>query len=189
MFECPVCKQPFGSEEAVSEHVDDCLSNLVQREPIGDDGNGVSESEIGSNTDGELEVCVGTYVSGNPSEGSVDIILKLLRNIGREPENVKFRRIRMNNPKIKEAVGDVAGGVELLSFLGFELREENEETWAVMEVPTEEQIKFIKKAITLLESQLVQQAPPKREDSASANSAQTSVKVERKPVDRQVKMC
>ncbi|WVZ24632.1 hypothetical protein V8G54_003176 [Vigna mungo] len=188
VFECPVCKQPFGSEEAVSEHVDDCLSNLVEREPIGDGGNGVSESEIGSNTGGELEVCVGTYVSGNPSEGSVDIVLKLLRNIGREPENVKFRRIRMSNPKIKEAVGDVAGGVELLSFLGFELREENGETWAVMEVPREEQIKFIKKAIVLLESQLVQQASSKREDSASANSAQTSVKIERKPVDRQVKV-
>jgi len=189
VYECPVCKQPFGSEEAVSEHVDGCLSNRVEREPIGDDGNGVSESEGGSNTNGELEVCVGTYISGNPSEGSVDIVLKLLRNIGREPENVKFRRIRMNNPKIKEAVGDVAGGVELLSFLGFELREENGETWAVMEVPTEEQIKFIKKAIALLESQLVQQEPPKEEDSASANSAQRGEKAEPKPVDRQVKLC
>ncbi|CAJ1936817.1 unnamed protein product [Sphenostylis stenocarpa] len=188
VYECPVCKQAFGSEEAVSEHVDDCLSNLVEREPIVDDGSGVSESEVGSNTNDELEVCVGTYVSGNPSEGSVDIVLKLLRNIGREPENVKFRRIRMNNPKIKEAVGDVAGGVELLSFLGFELREENGETWAVMEVPREEQIKYIKKAIGLLESQLVPQEPPKREDSASTNSAQTGAKAEPKPVDREVKV-
>ncbi|KAK7370014.1 hypothetical protein VNO80_12064 [Phaseolus coccineus] len=189
VYECPVCKQPFGSEEAVSEHVDGCLSNLVEREPIGDDGNGVSEGEGGSNANGELEVCVGTYISGNPSEGSVDIVLKLLRNIGREPENVKFRRIRLNNPKIKEAVGDIAGGVELLSFLGFELREENGETWAVMEVPREEQIKFIKEAIALLESQLVQQqGPPKGEDSASANSAQRGAKAEPKPVDRQVKV-
>jgi len=188
VYECPVCKQPFGSEEAVSEHVDGCLSNLVEREPVGDDGNGVSESEGGSNTTGELEVCVGTYISGNPSEGSVDIVLKLLRNIGREPENVKFRRIRMNNPKIKEAVGDIAGGVELLSFLGFELREENGETWAVMEVPREEQIKFIKEAIALLESQLLQQqqGPPKGED---ANSAQRGAKAEPKQVDRQVKLC
>ncbi|ESW32407.1 hypothetical protein PHAVU_002G319700 [Phaseolus vulgaris] len=187
VYECPVCKQPFGSEEAVSEHVDGCLSNLVEREPVGDDGNGVSESEGGSNTTGELEVCVGTYISGNPSEGSVDIVLKLLRNIGREPENVKFRRIRMNNPKIKEAVGDIAGGVELLSFLGFELREENGETWAVMEVPREEQIKFIKEAIALLESQLLQQqqGPPKGED---ANSAQRGAKAEPKQVDRQVKV-
>ncbi|TKY60966.1 Plant UBX domain-containing protein 2 [Spatholobus suberectus] len=178
VYECPICKQPFRSEEEVSAHVDGCLSNPVERGGDGGIGNGVSESEAGSNTNSELEVCVGTYISGKPSEGSVDVVLKLLRNIGREPENVKFRRIRMNNPKIKEAVGDVAGGVELLSFVGFELREENGETWAVMEVPTEEQINLIKKAIVLLESQLAQQGPPKREDSASATSAEMGAKAE-----------
>ncbi|RDX69785.1 Plant UBX domain-containing protein 2, partial [Mucuna pruriens] len=181
VYECPVCKQPFRSEEEVAAHVDDCLSNPVERG--GDNGNGFSESEVESNS--ELEVCVGTYISGKPSEGSVDVVLKLLRNIGREPENVKFRRIRMNNPKIKEAVGDVAGGIEMLSFVGFELREESGETWAVMEVPTQNQINFIKKAIVLLESQLVQ-GPPKREDSAPATSAQMGAKAEPKPVDRQL---
>ncbi|KAG5030213.1 hypothetical protein GLYMA_05G235400v4 [Glycine max] len=188
VFECPICKQPFRSEEEVSAHVDGCLNNPVERG--GDDGNGASESDGGSNTnsDSEFEVCVETYSSGKPSEGSVDVVLKLLRNIGREPANVKFRRIRMNNPKIKEAVGDVAGGVELLSFVGFELREENGETWAVMEVPTEEQIKIIKKAIVLLESQLVQQGPPKRDDSPSATSAEMGPKAEPKLVDRQVKV-
>ncbi|XP_020221606.1 plant UBX domain-containing protein 2 [Cajanus cajan] len=185
VYECPVCKQPFRSEEEVSAHVEDCLSSPGERG--GDDGNGVSEteSEVVCNT--ELEVCVGTYISGKPSEGSFDVVLKLLRNIAREPENVKFRKIRMNNPKIKEAVGDVAGGVELLSFVGFELREENGETCAFMEVPTEDQIKFIKKAIVLLESQLVQE-PPKKEDSVSATSAETGAKAEPKPVDRQVKV-
>ncbi|KAG4398449.1 hypothetical protein AAZX31_08G042300 [Glycine max] len=187
VFECPICKQPFRSEEEVSAHVDGCLNNPVERGS--DDGNGVSESDGGSNdTNTELEVCVGTYISGKPSEGSVDVILKLLRNIGREPENVKFRRIRMNNPKIKEAVGDVAGGVELLSFVGFELREENGETWAVMEFPSEEQIKFIQRAIVLLESQLVQQGPPKRDDLPSATSTEMGPKAETKPVDRQVKV-
>ena len=87
----------------MSAHVDGCLNNPVERG--GDDGNGASESDGGSNTnsDSEFEVCVETYSSGKPSEGSVDVVLKLLRNIGREPANVKFRRIRMNNPKIKEA--------------------------------------------------------------------------------------
>ncbi|XP_061345007.1 plant UBX domain-containing protein 2 [Gastrolobium bilobum] len=184
VFECPICKQPFRSEEEVSVHVDGCLSNQVER----DDGNAVSElpeNEVESNS--ELEVCLGTYISGKPSEGSVDVVFKLLRNIVREPENVKFRKIRMSNPKIKEAVGEVIGGVELLSFLGFELKEENEETWAVMEVPTEEQIKLIKKAIVLLETQLVQE-PPKRENLASTTSADIDSKDKPKQVDRQVKV-
>ncbi|KAL2342451.1 hypothetical protein Fmac_003736 [Flemingia macrophylla] len=182
LYECPVCKQPFGSEQEVSAHVDGCLSNPVERG--GDDANGVSETEM---CNSELEVRVGTYISGKPSEGSLDVVLKLLRNIAREPENVKFRKIRMSNPKIKEAVGDVAGGVELLSFVGFELREENGETWAVMEVPSEDQLKFIKKAIVLLESQLVQ-GPQKKEDSASAIASEMGAKAEPKPVDRQVKV-
>ncbi|KAK7320065.1 hypothetical protein RJT34_04795 [Clitoria ternatea] len=180
VFECPICKQPFRSEEEVSVHVDTCLGE-------GDDGIVPSQTEFEANN--ELEVCVGAYVSGKPSEGSVDIVLKLLRNVVREPENVKFRKIRLNNPKIKEAVGDVTGGIELLSFIGFELREENGETWAVMEVPTEEQVKLIKKAILLLESQLVQgQAPPKREDFTASASGEVDAKAERKPVDRQVKV-
>ncbi|XP_027342574.1 plant UBX domain-containing protein 2 [Abrus precatorius] len=182
VYECPICKQPFGSEDEVSVHVDSCLS-----ERGSDDQNGVLESEAGSNSEIELDVCVGSYISGKPSEGSVDVVLKLLRNIGREPENVKFRKIRMNNPKIKETVGEVTGGVELLSFIGFELREENGETWAVMEVPTEEQIKLIKKAIVLLESQLVQ-GPTKSGNSVSATNAEIDAKVEPKPVDRQVKV-
>ncbi|KAK7398885.1 hypothetical protein VNO78_10059 [Psophocarpus tetragonolobus] len=181
LYECPICQQPFRSQDEVSTHVDSCLSDPL------DDQNRVPETELGSTTNSELQVSVGTYISGKPSEGSVDVLLKLLRNIGREPENVKFRRIRMSNPKIKEAVADVAGGVELLSFLGFQLREENGETWAVMEVPTQEQIKFIKQAIVLLESQLVQQVPPKREDS-STTSSEMAAKAKSKPVDRQVKV-
>ena len=76
----------------------------------------------------------------------------------------------------------------MLSFVGFELREENGETWAVMEFPSEEQIKFIQRAIVLLESQLVQQGPPKRDDLPSATSTEMGPKAETKPVDRQVQI-
>jgi UBX domain-containing protein 6 len=163
------------------------LSNPI--EPVDNDEKCVSKSEeiVESNTD--LEICVGTYVSGNPSIGSVDIVLKLLRNIVKEPENVKFRKIRLSNPKIKEAVAEVNGGIELLSFLGFELREENGETWAVMEVPAEEKIKLIKKAIVLLEPQLVQ-VPPKDNlvSTASAEKVVEAEPAEPKKIDRQVKV-
>ncbi|KAI4313737.1 hypothetical protein L6164_026693 [Bauhinia variegata] len=112
----------FVGREEVSVHVDSCVSN--------EGGNGNAVSEFGNNgvqSNNELEVCVGTNISGKPSEGSVEIVLKLLKNIVREPENANVRRIRLSNPKIKEAVGDVAGGVELLSYVGFELREEDGE--------------------------------------------------------------
>ena len=159
VYKCPICGQNFRSEKEVSIHVDTCVSNPVEH----DDGNGVSESPDNKvESRSELEICIGTYMSEKPSEGSVEVVLKLLKNIVKEPENVKFRKLRMSNPKIKEAVGDVAGGIELISFVGFELREENGETWAAMEVPTEEQMKLIKKAVALLEGQQVQE-PHKRE--------------------------
>lgn len=162
--------------------MDTCLNNQVENND--DDGKRISEaSPLESNS--ELEISIGTYISGNPSEGSIDVVLKLLRNIGREPENVKFRKIRMSNPKINEAVGDVTGGVELLSFLGFELKEENEETWALMETPAEEQINLIKKAVVLLESQLGQELP-KRDNLVSTTSAQKDAQAEPKRIDRQV---
>ncbi|WJX54347.1 hypothetical protein P8452_40242 [Trifolium repens] len=187
VYECPICKTPFRSEDEVSEHVESCLSNPI--EPVDNDEKCVSKSDeiVESNT--ELEICIGTYVSGNPSIGSVDIVLKLLRNIVKEPENVKFRKIRLSNPKIKEAVAEVNGGIELLSFLGFELREENGETWAVMEVPAEEKIKLIKKAIVLLEPQLVQ-VPPKDNlvSTASAEKVVEAEPAEPKKIDRQVKV-
>ncbi|XP_058732518.1 plant UBX domain-containing protein 2-like [Vicia villosa] len=185
VYECPICKTPFRSEDEVSEHVESCLSNRVENI---DDGKLVeTETEGVVETNTELEICVGSYVSGNPSEGSVDIVLKLLRNIVREPENVKFRKIRLSNPKIKEAVAEVNGGVELLGFLGFELKEENGETWAVMEVPNEEKIGVIKKAVVLLEPQLVKD-PLKKESLVSVASVEKVADAEPKKIDRQVKV-
>ncbi|KAM3705444.1 hypothetical protein ACB098_03G080000 [Castanea mollissima] len=180
VYECPICGQSFRSEEEVSVHVDTCVNNSV--EPGGSDlpDNGVESRS-------ELECCIGAFVAGKPSEGSVEVVLKLLRNIVREPENAKFRRIRMSNPKIREAIGEVAGGVELLEFVGFELKEEDGEMWAVMEVPTEAQISLINRATGLLAPQKVEE-PQKKEDLQSATSANVEKQIEPKKVDRQVRV-
>ncbi|XP_059655355.1 plant UBX domain-containing protein 2 [Cornus florida] len=179
VFECPVCGRGYVSEEEVSAHVETCLNSS--------EANNVAEVlesvriENGAESQSELETCVGTYVSGAPSDGSVEIVLKLLRNIVREPENVKFRKIRIGNPKIREAIGDVTGGIELLECVGFDLQEEGGEMWAVMEVPSKERISLIKKAISLLE-------PQKIEDLPSTAPAKIDEPVEPKKVDRQVRV-
>lgn len=74
------------------------------------------ESEVFVESNNELEIFVGDYVSGNLFEESVDIVLKLLMNIVKEPENAKFRKIKFSHPKIKEVVVEVSGGIELLRF-------------------------------------------------------------------------
>lgn len=170
VFECPVCGSGFVSEEEVSTHIDSCLSSEVSSN-LGVE----SKAEVKS----ELETCVSAYVSGKPSEGSVEVVIKLLKNIVKEPENAKFRKIRMGNPKIKEAIGDVVGGVELLEFVGFELKEDGGEIWAVMDVPSEEQLVMLKNVVSLLE-------PKKVEELVSVSQVKASEPVEPKKIDRQV---
>ena len=184
VFECPICGASYRSEEEVSMHVETCVNtNSLDRK--GSDGySGSNENEL-EESRSDLEVCVGSFISGEPPEGSVEVVLRLLRNIVKEPGNDKFRKIRMSNPKIREAVGEVAGGVELLEFVGFELKEEGEEVWAVMEIPKEEQISLINKTIMLLEPGKIEQLK-KSENIPPAAPAEKEESVEPKKIDRQV---
>ncbi|KAK9276904.1 hypothetical protein L1049_006441 [Liquidambar formosana] len=183
VFECPICGQSFRSEEEVSTHVDSCVDNSVGKNSL-DGVAALPGDDSGAGSRSELEACVTAFVSGKPPEGSVEVVLKLLHNIVREPENAKFRRIRMGNPKIREAVAEVAGGVELLECVGFELIEEGGEMWAVMEVPTEERISLINKALSLLEQPKVE----KLVSTASAEKPDPNEQIEPKKVDRQIRV-
>lgn len=179
VYECPICGKSYRSEEEVSLHVDGCVNNPVENQ-------GSSKvSSNGAESKSELENRIGAFVSMKPSAGSVEVVLKLLRNIVKEPENAKFRRIRMSNPKIREAIGEVVGGVELLEFVGFQLKEEDGEMWAVIEVPTEDQIRLINSAIGILEPQKVEE-PQKKESLPSTTSSGMEESIEPKKVDRQV---
>ncbi|GER31076.1 UBX domain-containing protein [Striga asiatica] len=102
VFECPVCGKAYTSEKQISIHIDSCLN-------AADSGNefGTKESAEIMN---QMETSVGSYVSGKPTDGSKEIVLILLKNMVNDPANAKFRKIRIGNPKIKEAVGDVPGG-------------------------------------------------------------------------------
>lgn len=50
----------------------------------------------------------------------VNIILKLLENVIREPHNLKYRKIRLENQTIREKVLCLNGARELLENIGFE---------------------------------------------------------------------
>ncbi|XP_077241099.1 plant UBX domain-containing protein 2 [Tasmannia lanceolata] len=180
VFECPVCGGSYQSEEEVSVHVESCLSNGVRKPEIGTEisDNGATMEELRN----ELVGHIGVFMSGEPSGDSLEVVLKLLRNIIKEPGNAKFRRIRMSNPKIKEAIGTMAGGVELLECVGFRLIEEGEEMWATMEAPSEEQIFLMREALSLME-------PQKLEDSSlEASSTEVAPVEQNKVVDRMVRV-
>ncbi|XP_068662702.1 plant UBX domain-containing protein 2 isoform X1 [Aristolochia californica] len=174
VFQCPVCGGAYGSEEEVSEHVEACLSDRVA------ESTGPQNVEVDMRN--ELMGWVGVYLSGEPSEGSVEVVLKLLRNIVKEPGNDKFRRLRMSNPKINEAFQMTASGVELLEGIGFRLQQQGEEMWATMEAPSDEQICSMREAMSLLENK-------KQENSPLVDSVTLENRVQQKKVvDRQVRV-
>ncbi|CAN0871551.1 Plant UBX domain-containing protein 2 [Linum grandiflorum] len=191
VFECPICGQAYRSEEDVSAHVETCVTEGVRVVDVtsGDD-NAVSD---GKTDEASLldESSVAAYLSGKPPEGSVEVVLRLFRNIVKDPENVKFRRVRMGNPKIREAVTEVAGGIELLELAGFELKEEGGEMWALMEdVPGQERIALINKVIGLLEPRNVENMQLQKEEGMkpSVVPVEEDQPAERKKIDRQIKV-
>ncbi|XP_011070586.1 plant UBX domain-containing protein 2 [Sesamum indicum] len=181
VFECPVCGKGYASEEEVSVHVESCLSVADSSEE-----NGSKESDgIGNH----LQTCVSRYMSGKPSDGSMEVIMRLFRNVVKEPDNAKFRKVRMGNPKIKEAVGDLPGGVELLECVGFELKEEDGEMWLMMEDPSKERLGLIKIVISLLEPKTAKESmamAPAKESTTAAPAKEEAV--EPKLVDRQIRV-
>lgn len=178
IVECPACGGGYGSEQEVSDHIEHCLS-------LSDSGVPRDGNTSGLHMKNELETCIGAYISGKPSEGSTEVVLKLLKNVIKEPDNAKFRKIRMGNPKIKESIGDVVGAVELLECLGFKLEEEGGEMWLVMGIPSQEVLALIKKAVSMLEPQKIEESPSTSPAKGDETGEQT--RDEPKAIDRQVK--
>ncbi|KAL7149517.1 hypothetical protein ABFS83_05G046100 [Erythranthe nasuta] len=170
VFECPVCGKGYTSEEEVSIHVESCLS--IE--------SGSKESDGNVN---QLQTCVSAYLSEKPSDGSMEVVIRVLRNMVKEPENSKFRKIRLGNPKIKEAIGDVVGAVDLLECIGFELKEEGGEMWLVMEDFSEERLRLVKDGILLLEPK-----KKKVEELPSISPAKLEEPIKPKEVDRQIQV-
>ena len=80
VYECPICGQSYRSEEEVSVHVDTCVNNSVEANG-GGGGGGSDLPDNVAESRSELECCVGAFVSGKPSEGSVKVVLKLKNTI------------------------------------------------------------------------------------------------------------
>ena len=78
VYECPICGRSCRSEEEVSVHVDTCVNNSVEAN-VGGGGSDLPDNVAESRS--ELECCVGAFVSGKPSEGSVEVVLKLKNTI------------------------------------------------------------------------------------------------------------
>ncbi|KAE8654753.1 hypothetical protein F3Y22_tig00117047pilonHSYRG00126 [Hibiscus syriacus] len=161
------------------------LTNSDQNKPSTDDVGPTRKPE--TRTEGEVSEHVEICANTNPSDrkgGDTDTesnrneFEDSLRIELEEPGNDKFRKVRMSNTKIREAIGDISGGVELLEHVGFVLKEGGGEMFAVMDVPIEERITLINRVLPLLE--------PGKTDDVKTGDGEKEEKVEKKKIDRQV---
>ncbi|CAN6210652.1 unnamed protein product [Urochloa humidicola] len=173
---CPSCGDAFRSELAVSEHLDGCLASA-----------------------GGARARAAAYLAADPPPpaAAVEVLKRLLGNLLRDPRSDKFRRVRLGNPRIKEAVADREGGVELLEAVGFRVGDEGGEHFAVMdEVPGDARLAGIRRAVLLLErahpsvppaqvDRRTRAHPKPKESCSNGVDGQEEVK---KTVDRQIRV-
>ncbi|KAI4964178.1 hypothetical protein ZWY2020_006944 [Hordeum vulgare] len=76
-------------------------------------------------TSEQLRDCLRTLKKSHKDDNArvkraFQILLKIVANIVKNPEEDKFRRIRLSNPVFKDRVGNLQGGVEFLELCGFQ---------------------------------------------------------------------
>ncbi|WVZ92057.1 hypothetical protein U9M48_038152 [Paspalum notatum var. saurae] len=76
-------------------------------------------------TSEQLRDCLRTLKKNHKDDNArvtraYQILLKIVANIGRNPAEEKFRRIRLSNPIFKDRVGNLQGGIEFLELCGFQ---------------------------------------------------------------------
>ncbi len=182
-----MCHDWWESEAEVSAHVEECLSAAStaasldassRDEARGDHSN---SPPVESTQQQELGEAVSMLLSGGPSNATLDVFVRLLRNILSDAKAEKFRRVRLSNPKIRDTVGMALGGVEFLESVGFNLIADGDEVVAVMDEPSESQIEIIKQAVVLLEPCVSTTPVPLQQLSNPANQLVSQ------KVDRQVR--
>ncbi|KAH7365657.1 hypothetical protein KP509_18G039900 [Ceratopteris richardii] len=146
MYQCPICGRWWKTEAEVHAHVDKCLSQNADSS-----SHNVPPSGGCKSGDDSVKVALGVFLSGGPSSESIEVFLRILRNIVNNPDADKFRKFRLSNPKIHSTVGIALGGIELLEAVGFKYQTEEEEIWAVMDVPSLDQLHSMKAIISQLE--------------------------------------
>jgi len=70
-----------------------------------------------------IDVSPVKLLNDNPEsikKDAVEILVKLLSNVVRDPNNIKYRQIKLSNKKIEESLLTAAGAFEILFSVGFE---------------------------------------------------------------------
>ena len=63
---------------------------------------------------------------------TLETLLKVCGNTARNPQEAKFRRVKLSNEKVRALITDVPGAVAVLQAMGWTVEEEEGESYAVL---------------------------------------------------------
>jgi hypothetical protein len=141
--------------------IDAGVANVEREAPS--PGRASKPTDPASRTPPEFDHAFSILVTSNADHAAVlnstSIIRKLINNAitrgqqGDEEASSKFRRVRLSNPKIKEAITDVQGALELMLCVGFVLSENDDdgETYLIYP-PGETGATWLGDAMTVMQS-------------------------------------
>ena len=68
----------------------------------------------GAEASEEVQNAVAVFLSQATSPAAAQTLTRILHNICSQPDNAKFRSLKMSNPKIKASVLEAPGALEML---------------------------------------------------------------------------
>ncbi|CAM6128647.1 unnamed protein product [Calypogeia fissa] len=155
-FQCPICQTWWQSEAQVSAHIDDCTGGVhsdLARLSIRQEGNAARPREQeGEHVIEDLDDAVAIFLSGGPSTDTIQVLLRVFRNILEFPNEEKYRTLRLSKQKVKETIGSAIGGLKFCESVGFRLVVDGPEKNLIMERPNTEKQERIQAAIAYLDS-------------------------------------
>lgn len=154
-FQCPICRMWWQSEAQVSAHIDDCTGEVhseLARLSIGQGENAARSRKQDGHIIEDLDDAVAIFLSGGPSQDTIQVLLRVFRNILTYPNEGKYRTLRLSNHKIRDTIGSAIGGLKFCESVGFRLVVDGQEKNLIMERPNTEKQERIQAAMAYLDS-------------------------------------
>lgn len=105
---------PVAPAERPASSEKDPKQPEVPEEEAAQASSGIKDNRNGAAEAADEEVQIAFVQLDAAPEASKEVLRKILSNILAQPAEPKYRRVRLANPRIKEAVVDVEGALELL---------------------------------------------------------------------------
>lgn len=133
---------------------------LIEQDPTADDLNAFHMEEILADKTGQDEIMVACACldDGSKSTATLQTLSTILGNIQKDPDNAKFRSLRLSNPKVQKTIAFNGGARQLLHSVGFR-EDKDKEHLVLLENTQDDTTSRLTQVISFLEQLKVRSQP------------------------------